>query len=296
MFPSHDQRGHTKETIDALSQDELPEDFKVDEVISTVETSNKERYFKLFENDDSDESFKVKVIKENDGKWNDILERAFKKTGVDTEGFADMKLNDKMKKVGEFLKAEAEKKYQETGNKASEEIEKLQAELLEAKNKVVEIEEETEKKIQEANQSADSRVFNYKRDSELKGLYADIPSERLVTKKHTDGVYEALFNRLQNKYDTKYVDDSLTFFNKGTEQRVTGKDADGREAILPNSEIIKSELEDLGFWVKSNGQGDNGNPDGGTAEPAGKPVKSSMMGREDKIKANMAKFQDAVKA
>ena len=274
--------GYDSETIKAVSADELPEDFNLDDKIKSLEETNKERLFKLFENDEGETSLKARTIKENDGKWTGIINNDLKKLGVPLEDIKDLPVHEKIKHTAEFLKEKTKEEFKDKNKNASEEVKELQQKLIESENKIKEVEEAKDAAILEAEKNAESKIISFRQDNDLQSIFSSIPAEKLITKKHSTSVSKAVESIIKSQFDVVYDDDGrMDFVIKGKSEKPTGE-IDGKKIILTPEDVYKNILKQEGFWVESNGGG-NGSGDGETVTKT--TTSSSMDEHINKFKA-----------
>ncbi len=257
--------GYSDGIIQDVSAEKLPEDFDIASKISTIESNNKERYFKLFENETGEDSFAYKVTGLERSKLLATTNNEFKKMGVPLEDIKELPLHEKLKFSMDFLMKGINEKLTEKDKGATEDVKKLQQDLLDKDNAYNKLIADQEIAIKDVNDSAQKNIVGSKFNAFLKTTFSNIPSDRIITKKHSESIGSAIDALFKSQYDPFYEENGdLIVYKKGTKQRPTGI-IDGKDDFLPIDHIYRELLKKEGYWNESNGNGNN-NKDGNVVE------------------------------
>lgn len=262
--------GFTKDVIDALDN----EDFNPKEAVEKLNAAQKEHYGSILRNE-IEEEIKDDVTKKRDGRWLADLNQAIKKQGVPFDDIKDLEIKDKIK----FLSDHISKETQKASGSVAEDYKKAQDEILSLKNQLTEKEDLFKTEIEKVQNQAKAEVTGEKVDMKQRSKFFSIPEEKLIGKKHNEGLYMAYKSVASTKYDFDIDENGdVIAYKKGTKTRVTGKNENGKDEFMGVEDIMKTELTNLGLWVQSNGQGQATTQTTQTTDPNTKQgFKSSRM-------------------
>lgn len=228
-------------------------DFKPEDAIEAVNNSQKEHYEQLLKNDLT-EAITGEVTKKLDGEFFGKLNANLKKSGMPIEEIQELSMADKIIKFEKFLKEKYEKNVDK--DKLKEQFQELEKKNLELTNKLTEKDEEVIKTVEQVKKDSQSQLIKDKVELRLQKEYNNIPDNRLVGGKKTDGLFIAAKSMADTKYDLGLDEktNEVIFYEKGTQKRAVAK-KDGKENFVTASDVIQNELKGLSLWVESNGQG-----------------------------------------
>jgi hypothetical protein len=243
--------GVSAETITALKADELPEDFKVNEAVSTFIKKRQE----LTLNDGD-------IMKELKDKFNKeqypaivkpILKRLKDMTGLTTEEMDGLKEEGDQyanpKKVLEFAIDKLKKSGANSADEIKEQMFALRKEYDEAK-------ENHTKAITDLKNGFEAERTREKVSKRFSGIVSG--QEYVVDK---DVAHEIIFNRLNSRYDFVITDNGLQPMTKD------GNKAADEKGFLTAAELVKREAEAIKILKKSNGgEGGDGGNGGGSGD------------------------------
>lgn len=169
------------------------DDADLEAILTAHNEKEKAHWFELFENSDE---LKNKQT-ENEGKiyakHQKIVDGAIKKAGL--------VLTDEQAKLKPQEKIELLVSHLTTTNAGTKEIGELQSQLLDWKNKYIDLEKTSEQKISDAISAADQKVLADKVHFHLKNKFISIPKDKLVGNEHLDIHWIGLEAKLKEKYD-----------------------------------------------------------------------------------------------
>lgn len=269
--------GFTDDVITSAEKD----DFDASKAVESLHESQKEHYKSLLENEIKEE-IKDTITKDRDGKFLGILNTELKKSGVPLEKIQDLEIKDKIKVAAEHYKTEAEK----ITGKTNEDFKKIQEENLQLKNQLTEKDEWAQTEIGKVKEQVQQERKQEQVELALQKQFTTIPANKVLGGKHSDGLFLALKNMIQTKFDTDLESGNVVFYEKGTKKRIAGKNEQGRDDFKKASDILVEELKGLNFYVESNGQGGEGEKDqNGGAGSGGKQKSGRLIELEKKIEA-----------
>lgn len=200
---------------------------------------------------ENDADFTESIRTAERAKERDQFDRRMKqKFGLKPEQLKDAK--------GERLKTDAiiDLAYDSVMNGASADVQKLQADLTEANNRIKEFEEKTIPELQAAGARAEKNI-NIKQ--KLREMMADKKNFGTLRVKEEAALAQLEF-MLATAYDADLDSEgNLVFFEKGKQVKPTNKD---KTKVLAPLDIVKAKFDDLDFFEKSNAgaTGNTGNP------------------------------------
>lgn len=255
--------GAGDEVINALTADTLPEDFDMDKSVKEFKSKQGD----LLKNDPD---FINPIKKEIRGKELATAENKLKRVfGLTPEEMEDKKYEE----ILEIAKSKGSAKPADT----SEEMERLQAELLTANNRVKEFEDVI---LPEAKAAAQNEINSYFKSNKIKDL---VSSHSLII--DANAILPAVLSDLDANYNITLGDDkSLVVKTKdGTDPLNADK-----TAKVTLEQIIQSKLEAFNAIKKSNA----GEPAGSTgsapsAAPTTEPKNEFNLKGLDKAQANL---------
>lgn len=225
--------GVSKEVISRLED----EDFDAKAEAKAIQKATQEQLKEALKNDpELNDSIATKTT----GQLFGTLRSELKRAGLSTEEVAEDKT------IKDMVKALTTK----LNEGKSDDLQALQNQLMEAKGEIKRLQDEEIPTIRtEAQKKADSVIANMK----LKEAFLAFPADDLVSKKHNEGIFNALNTGLQAKYDIRIDEDgNPALYQKGKELKAT---TEGGAKVLELSTAIKNQLEEYDFVIKSNGNG-----------------------------------------
>lgn len=235
------------------------DDFDAKAVIASFNESQKAHFKPLIENEIRPD-IESDIREETTGKWMATLNNDIKKLGVPIEKIKDLKSYEKIKVLHDTLV----EKYKSTG--ASDDVVKFQEENVSLKNQLTDWEAKFNGEVDKVRKEENGKTISKLVDLDLQKKFTSIPADRILGKKHSDGIYLGLKSYMSNKYDFALDEkDNIIPFEKGTSKRVQGKNTDGKEYFVPIEDLLLNSLKELNLTIESNGgegSGQQGNGSG----------------------------------
>lgn len=256
------------------------EDFDVKAAITSFNNSQKEHYTEIVKNEIKHE-VEREAVSSAEGKLFHTLNNDLKKIfGVPLEAIKDLPLPEKLK----FTKKQLDEAYSKNPN--GEDITKLQAEKVEWQNKYTDLETSLTSKIEEVRKEESKKTVSKLGEIELQKKFNSVPAEKILGKKHTDGIFLAVKSLLNSKYDFSFDEkENVVPFEKGTQKRVVGKADGGKEYFVGIDDLVVSSLKELSFLNESNGgEGSGQSGQGGNSNGQQKQKSARLLEMEAKIK------------
>lgn len=227
-------------------------DFDADAAIEAVNNSQKEHYETLLKNELTS-SITEDVTKQRDGELLNKLNYNLKKSGVPLKEIETLPMHEKIIFAEKFFKEKYGKSTD--ADELKKQYQELEAKNLELTNKITETEETWKGEVEKVKKESQNLLIRDKVDLRMQKEFNNIPDNRLIGGKKTEGFYLAAKNMIDQKFDTSMDDKgNVVFMDKGTQKRVTIK-KDGKEDFANISDILQNELKQLSLLVESNGQG-----------------------------------------
>lgn len=223
-----------------LSADEnVTKDLKVDEIVLSVVNTQK----KKFEEDGTMDEYSKKKVDQVLSSRNRHIKRVAEEFGIEVtnkeidELPSDSKTDDLIKMVIQRFK---DKKAPANNDEKDKEIEKLNAEILQYKDKVKKFEEE---EIPKLKSQAQEQIEANTLELSIRSKFSKINNGKLVADE--DVLYPGIKSQLHSKYDIRIKDGKEVVYEKGTD-KVAYKDSKAVtvDAILEElSEPIRKKQE-----------------------------------------------------
>lgn len=232
-------------------------DFDAKGVIAAFNESQKAHFKPLIENEIRPD-IESEVADSINGKWLNTLNNDIKKYGVPIEKIKELKTHEKLKVFYDVL----ESKFKQADS--SEAMKSIQQENVNLKNLVTDWEAKFNLEVEKVRTEERGKTTAKLVDIDLQKKFNSISAENILGKKHSDGIFKGTTSHMNSLYDFSQDEKGETIaFEKGTQKRVQGKNADGKEYFVPVSDLFVISLKELGFWNQSNGGEVSGQNGGG---------------------------------
>lgn len=255
--------GISETVITELDKD----DFDVKAAVAAYNESQKAHYTDIIKNEIAP-GIEAEITGKVEGKiYGTLINDIKKNLGVPIEKIKDKPAHEALKIAKAFL----DETYSKNPN--AEQIKELQEKAMEWQNKYTDFETKFTSEVEKVRNEEKQKTVTKLADIELQKKFNSVPAEKILGKKHSDGIYFGVKSYLGSKYDFALDEkENPVPLEKGTSKRATGKDAAGKEYFLNVDDLVLTSLKELNFLVESNGgegsgnSGKNGNGNGGTQE------------------------------
>lgn len=259
------------------------DDFDANTAVSKFNEGQKAHYRDIIKNEIAPE-IETEITAKVEGKIYNTFRNDIKKSfGVPLDKLKDKFPNEMLA----IAKTHIDETYSKNPN--AEEMKKLQEELIETRNAYTELEGKLPKEIERIQKEEKQKTVSKLTGIELQKKYNSIPADKLLGKSHAPGYYVAMKADLYEKYDFGIDENENPIpYVKGTSQRATSKDANGKESFANIDELVLNSLDTLGFINKSNGGEGSGNSGKGGNGGSAQQKSQRMIELEQKAKASAA--------
>lgn len=257
------------------------DDFNPADTITKFHESQKTHYHDIISNEITPE-IESRVTAEVEKKRDGVFRNDIKKhLGVPLEKIKDLPAHEALKV--------AKQMWDETYSKnpGADVIQQLQTENLKLQNTLADYETSKKTEIDNIRKEESNKTINKLGEIEITKSYREVAAERIVGKKHTDGIHRAVKSDIyENYYFAPDENGNPVPINKSTGKRATLKDATGKEYFAKVSELVLSSLESQEFINKSNGGEGSGQEGQGSAGNGQKQKSARLLEMEAEIAKN----------